>query len=259
LSWRLALLCRNQSQRPGLHETVLAGWYTERKQQLERSLASTIENGDFVTEKNPLKIFVRDMYLWLIQLVPAWLQESFGRRNAGMVRYEYSNGLPFLPEYNGGLCLPQVYCKRFGRPDGEVFFTDDVIFRREKKGLFQLLVYLKSTDELKLTRDIIADVDYMSKGEIRASEATFLVEVLECGESEQGDDVYRLATPEEFAKSPLCEGRPAPVLYDPLYLRKEVKGMRFVVVRQDRFIFAACSTKDDLRAVCSKLCESLNE
>lgn len=176
-----------------------------------------------------------------------------------MVRYEYSNGLPFLPEYNGGLCLPQVYCKKFGRPDGEVFFTDDVIFRREKKGLFQLLVYLKSTDELNFSRDIIADVDYMSKGEIRASEATFLVDVLECEECEQGNNVYRLATGEEFAKSPLCEGRPAPEFYDPLYLGKELKGMRFVVMRQDRFIFAACNTKDDLRAVISKLCVIINE
>ncbi|KAJ5136103.1 hypothetical protein N7448_004657 [Penicillium atrosanguineum] len=254
LAWRLALLCRNQNQSPRFHETILAAWYTERKQQLEKSLASTIVNGEFVTERNPLKIFARNIYLWLIQLIPAWRHElSLGRRKEGMVRYEYSNGLPFLPEYNGGLCLPQIYCKDIGRPDGEVLFTDDVIFGREKKGLFQILVYIKTTDQLPSSREIVADVDDMSKGEIRASEATFLIEGMDNEKCIKGENVYRLATGEEFARSLLCDRRPAPKFYDLFYLAKELKGMRFVIVRQDRFIFAACDTKEDLRSAIGKL------
>ncbi|KAJ5125336.1 hypothetical protein N7526_007513 [Penicillium atrosanguineum] len=254
LAWRLALLCRNQNQSPRFHETILAAWYTERKQQLEKSLASTIVNGEFVTERNPLKIFARNIYLWLIQLIPAWRHElSLGRRKEGMVRYEYSNGLPFLPEYNGGLCLPQMYCKDIGRPDGEVLFTDDVIFGREKKGLFQILVYIKSADQLPSSREIVADVDDMSKGEIRASEATFLIEGMDNEKCIKGENVYRLATGEEFARSLLCDRRPAPKFYDLFYLAKELKGMRFVIVRQDRFIFAACDTKEDLRSAIGKL------
>ena len=176
-----------------------------------------------------------------------------------MVRYEYSNGLPFLPEYNGGLCLPQVYCKDIGRPDGEVLFTDDVIFGRQKRGLFQLLVYVKTTDQLFSSREIVADVDDMSKGDIRASEATFLIEDMGYEGCGKGENVYRLATGEEFAKSPLCDRRPAPEFYDPLYLGKALKGMKFVIVRQDRFIFATCDTKEDLRCVISKLLVNIEE
>ena len=238
----------------------MKAWYTERKQQLEKSLASTIENGKFVTESNPLKIFARNIYLWLIQLVPAWRHElSLGRRKEGMVRYEYSKGLPFLPEFNGGLCLPQVYCKQVARPDGDVLFTDDVIFGQQKKGLFQLLVYVKSADEVSSSREIVAGIDEVSKGEILASEATFLIEDMGRGNCAKEDNIYRLATGEEFAKSLLCERRPAPEFYDPLYLGKELKGMRFVVVRQDRFIFAACDTKEDLRIVIGQLLANIEQ
>jgi hypothetical protein len=40
----------------------------ERKQQLEKSLAATVENGNFCNERNPIKIFFRNCYLWTCQL-----------------------------------------------------------------------------------------------------------------------------------------------------------------------------------------------
>ena len=72
LAWRLQLACR-----PGFknHQAAFRAWYVERKQQLERSLATTIRNGEMVTEGNWLKIMVRDTMLWLIQLVPSWKRE----------------------------------------------------------------------------------------------------------------------------------------------------------------------------------------
>ncbi|KAJ5082897.1 hypothetical protein N7532_011940 [Penicillium argentinense] len=51
IAWRLVILCNNQSLVKTVHERVLKAWYKERKQQPEKSLASTIENGRFVTEK----------------------------------------------------------------------------------------------------------------------------------------------------------------------------------------------------------------
>ncbi|KAE8315350.1 hypothetical protein BDV41DRAFT_563072 [Aspergillus transmontanensis] len=253
LAWRLALLCRNQVPRSRLHEKVLRSWYIERKQQLEKSLASTIENGRFVTESNPLKIFARGVYLWLIQLVPSWRHElSLGRRKEAIMQYEYSEGLLFLPRFNGGLSFPQVYCKALSN-ESEILFTDDVIFGPHKKGLFQLVVYVKSLDEVPPSRDIVADIDDMSNGEILASEVTFIIEDLGCQEIGTGDSVYRLATGEEFARSPLCERRPEPAFYDRFQLSKALKGMRFAVVRQDRFIFAACDTREDLRVIIGEL------
>lgn len=127
LAWRLALLCHHHPTTPRFHEQVLAAWYQERKQQLEKSLASTIENGKFVCEAHFGKILVRDWYLWLVQLVPSWKRHlQLGQRKDGLIRYVHSEGMPFLPELNGGLNLPQIFCKDM---NGKVFFTDDVIFR----------------------------------------------------------------------------------------------------------------------------------
>lgn len=100
----------------------------ERKEQLERSLATTIENGSFVTESNPVKIFFRDWYLWLIHLVPSWRHAlHLGNWRDGMVQYKHESGMPFLPHYGGGKCLPQVYCRNLNQAKGDILFTDDTI------------------------------------------------------------------------------------------------------------------------------------
>ena len=254
LAWRLALLCRPETNCS--HEEVFASWYLERKQQLEKSLATTIENGRFVTESNPIKIFLRTCYLFFLRLIPSWRRQlRLGRRKEGMVRYRHAPGCPFMPEYNGGLCLPQVYCKAmFPLPEGlgEIFFTDDVIFGGHKTGLFQLLVYLRDLNEVALAREIISDVEDISRGEITAGDVTFLVEDLadidDDAEVTEQDmtSVFRLATAQEFAASALCHERPKPRFYDPYCLGKALDRNSFVIVRPDRFVFAACNTRHDL-------------
>lgn len=244
---------------------MLKAWYEERKQQLETSLAITIENGKFVTESNPLRILIRDIYFWLVQLVPSWRQDlSLGHRKEGMVRYQYSSGFPFASEYNGGCCLSQVYCKAINGSKRGICFTDGIIFGPHKAGVFQLLIYLKSSSEIQSAQEIAADIDDMSNGEIHASETTILIEDQECDQYDvrveigQGQ-VYRLATGDEFARSPLCKGRPGPKFYDHQYLGKQLEGTRFVVLRPDRFVFARCDTRVDLRKVCGILLSYLQE
>ena len=253
LAWRLALLCRPETNRS--HEEIFASWYMERKQQLEKSLATTIENGRFVTESNPIKIFLRTCYLFFLHLIPSWRRElRLGRRKDGMVRYNHAPGLPFMPEYHGGLCLPQVYCKAmFPLPEGlgEVFFTDDVIFGAHKTGLFQLLVYIGDLSQLTPARETVSDVEDISRGEITAGDVTFLVEDMtdiddDDGVTEEMTSVFRLATAQEFAASALCHERPEPRFYDPYYLGKASDGNKFLIVRPDRFIFAACNSRQDL-------------
>jgi hypothetical protein len=247
LAWRLAILCRNQPSHLGSDGKVLQAWYEERKQQLEKSLASTIENGEFVNESNPLKIMLRGIYLWLIQLIPSWRHElRLGRRKEGMVRYNYSEGMPFLPEFKGGLCLPQVYCKSIGSDGNGISFTDDVIFSQEKKGLFQLLILAKSVKEAFSSLDDVANIGEISNGEIHLHETTLLVEDTACDTHENAPHIFRVATGEEFAKSPLCEKRPSPEFYDPFIIGKHLEGMKFVLLRPDRFIFAACDSQGDL-------------
>ncbi|GKZ25975.1 hypothetical protein AbraIFM66951_001991 [Aspergillus brasiliensis] len=236
LGWRLAMLCRYHPSNTQVHHSVLRAWYLERKQQLEQSLAATIENGKFVTESQPLKASARDWYFWLVQFVPSWRRQlELGRRRNGMVRYRYLDSMPFLPDMNGGVNLPQVYGKT---SNGEVVFTDDIIFRSQKEGLFQMFVYLHSDKELAGVRKVLQEVEQLSKGTILANNVPIIVE--ESVTDVQDPNVIALATGDEFASSPLCDRRPEPMLYDQFALRKEVRG-RYCIVRPDRFIFAACN------------------
>lgn len=199
-----------------------------------------------------------------MHLVPAWRRQlRLGRRKEGMTRYKHSPGMPFLPHFNGGGCLPQVYCRAASQPNGEVFFTDDVLFAKHKSGLLQLLVYLKNLTDLPAAQEELSCIEEMSKGEIQAAEVTFLVEDMGPKEAAvAGKDmssVFRLATAQEFALSPLCHGRPEPQFYDPYCLGNALEGNKYVIVRPDRFIFAACQDKKGLETAIAAAVEYLQE
>ena len=148
LAWRLKITCTENTKNYG---KLFDGWYRERKQQLDKSLAATIVNGRLCTEANTWMFAFIKVLLRLIQLIPAgrhWLE--LGPRREGMTRYKWQDGLPFLPTFNGGISLPQVYCAPID-PDStdlQVTFTDDAIFRPDKEGLFQIVVLLRSFSEL---------------------------------------------------------------------------------------------------------------
>lgn len=216
-----------------------------------------------MTESNPVNIFLRDWSLFFMQFVPSWRRDlRLGRRKEGLVQYQYSPGLPFDPSHNGGICLPQVYLKS---ADGssDIFFSDDIIFGRRKKGLFQLLVSLDSIDELAAAREAVSRVQEMSKGEIHASEITFLIQAMSTNSqavvTSGATSVYCLASSEEFAGSSLCLGRPKPEYYDPLYLSWALKGNKFVLLRPDRFVYAACNDAEQLLKLVSQAVAYLHE
>lgn len=244
------------------HDKFLSAWYLERKQQLEKSLAATIRNGEFVTEGNPIKIFIRNWSLWFMQLIPSWRHKlRLGQRQEGLTRYQHSDGMPFIPSMNGGLCVPQVYCKSI-TTDNKVYFTDDVIFG-QKKGLFQLLVYLTSPADMAVVGDEVSDIETISQGHIYESDITCITEsdpqkITQNVKNEPRYPTYNIATGDEFANSELCKGRPEPRYYDPYRLRKELKGHRYTILRPDRFVFASCSTKEDLMKAVRALAVYLN-
>ncbi|KAK4941597.1 hypothetical protein LTR10_018474 [Elasticomyces elasticus] len=256
LAWRLALLHRHPKAD---HEQILTAWYTERRQQLEKSLAATIRNGEYVTESDPVKVFIRDWYMWAIQLIPSYRKEiELGARAAGMTRYRHSEGLPFIPEMEGGVLLPQVYAYSF--QTDKTCFTDDLIFSPGKTGLFQLLILPDDVADLDSLMDALDDVDQNSSDLIRWEEATILIQSTKASPgltnmSEGG--ITRLATADEFAAdSTLCGNRPPPIGYDEERLRKEIKGKKFVILRQDRFVFAACDTAEGLKEAARRLVAS---
>lgn len=180
-----------------------------------------------------------------------------------MIRYEFADGMPFVPGLRGGVCVPQVYVSRWKGGDEGVFFSDDVVFGRGKRGLFQVFVYIRDLKELLSAREVVSDIEGMSNGEISATEASFIIETTTPTPFPKADDtmapVYRLATAEEFAASPLCRGRPEPRHYNPYYLGDIAGGggVRYVIVRPDRFVYASCERMEHLKGVVSGLVEYL--
>ncbi|KAH7348906.1 monooxygenase [Rhexocercosporidium sp. MPI-PUGE-AT-0058] len=254
LAWRLALAIREKTKN---HEQLLTGWYRERQQQLKVSLASTIKNGSLCTSGNTWKFALTKLILRIMQMIP-FLNKKLeaGPRTEGMIRYRAQEGLPFLGNFCGGGCLPQVYCapvSTCGKKLG-VRFTDDVIFGAKKKGIFQLLVLLKGLEDLPALRKGLLGCEELSRGFLFEHEATFILQESDVKNSggHVGDDVYRLATAEEFAADEiLCKDRPIPQFYDMYRIQKELPGMTFVVVRPDRFVYAACKTEEELHSICS--------
>lgn len=263
LAWILSLATSQPSwtaDKPD-HHRLLEGWYSERKQQLEESLATTVENGKFVTEGDPLRACLKSWYFWAIQLVPQWRRDvELGHRREGMTKYVWQpeKGMIFLPELGGGRNFPQTYCVALtGAKAGKVRFTDDVIFSSRKRGIFQVVVLLDSMEDLKELREFLAAVDSGLERVLVPDEATFIL--LETTSpamrsTTEDRDIFRLATGTEFgADEPLCRGRPQPQNYDPFRLLKEVGGKTFVILRPDRFVFAACDSRIDFLSAIESL------
>ncbi|OAQ99505.1 hypothetical protein LLEC1_01697 [Akanthomyces lecanii] len=253
LAWRLRLAIGPSSGRSSMdHHQLLQGWYTERKQQFDKSLRSTVENGRYLTEKSPVRIFIRDWYLWMLQQVPSWRHWlHLGSRREGMTRYtwEDAKGMAFLPQLGGGVNLPQVFATDGDAEpfDAPVFFTDDILFNSSKDGLFQLLVILSPTEALQGVDEMLQGVEAASDGHIQENDVSVFVGSTDtCSVDQLHRKVYRFATGDEFAKSSLCSGRPAPIGYDPDTMVKVIGVDKFVVLRPDRFVFAICSTKAEL-------------
>lgn len=240
------------------HERILQAWYTERKQQFDTSLAVTVRNGEFVTNGNPIKAFVRDWMLWSVQLIPSWRRQlERGPRDA-MTRYKHEKGLPFLPEYRGGLQLPQVFA--WDLAEDKVVFTDDLLFPVGKRGLLQVLVLLSGADEVSESLEAIRGASDLTNGKVWENEATVLIHDFEAkmdlkGAYDGEATIARIATGAELAADPdLSRNRLPPEGYDAFRLWREVgRPFRFVVVRPDRFIYAACRTSDELRECLQRL------
>ena len=259
LAWRLKIACGENTKN---FPKLLDGWYRERKQQLDKSLAATIVNGRLCTEANTWIFAFIKFLLRLIQLIPAgrhWLE--LGPRRGGMTRYKWQEGLPFLPDFNGGISLPQVYCAPIDpvSTNSQVTFTDDVIFRPDKDGLFQIVVLLGSLAELDEAREALHKVDKLPDRYVIANEVTYIVQNSEPRSCPGiGPDVFRLATAEDFISTgSLCYGRPEPQFYDMYRMKKDLGGKRFAVVRPDRFLYAACDTAEDLEHICSSIQQTL--
>ena len=247
LAWRLVHLSREPKTD---HEELLRAWYVERKQQLEASLATTVHNGAILANANPWKAWMRDWLLWFLQLSPRMKRRlEAGPRVDGMIRYQHEHGLPFVFKYQGGLNLPQVYVRDLKTQ--KMAFSDDLVFDTSKRGLFQMLILVDRIEQAHTSLLQVQDLSERTDGRLRGDEATVLVHgppIEHIDNDSFSVTVARIASGDEFAADPLlCRNRPAPKYYDPNRLQKELgRHVRYVVLRPDRFVYAACSNKEEL-------------
>ncbi len=253
LAWRLAIAIQSQSTKASF-DRLLTTWSMERKQHVNQALAYTVRNGDIMTETSRVKIFIRNWYLWLMQITPSWKQQMERGIRPPAPRYTYEHGMAFLPEMDGGITLPQIYCVPLdpGNKDREVAFSDDFIYAAEKTGLIQLIVLVDSLEEVRKTiTSLNATRSLSPAAEVLISEATYLVHDYTISQPvtdmrTRPNQIMRIATVEEFQQSKLSAGRPKQEGYDAFSIKQAVRGKRFVVVRPDRFVFAACAETAEL-------------
>ncbi|KAH7231993.1 hypothetical protein B0J15DRAFT_517711 [Fusarium solani] len=261
LSWRLALICKSST---GVdHQKLLTGWFLERKQQLETSLASTVRNGDMVNSKNPVITLLRDWGLWLVQLIPTVRKKlELGARAYGLAGYKYADGMGFVAELGGGVSFAQSFCVELegDKENGRVQFTGDVIFAPEKKNMFQVVVLLDGLDQVPNAQ---AQLDGLGSicSHLSTEEATYFIQrkTLSANtvtkEVQSGAGVFRTASAIEFSESDLSAGRPEAEGYREDDMWRAVKHKTFAIVRLDRFVFAACNGRTELEMAARKMAE----
>jgi hypothetical protein len=238
---------------------VLKAWYEERKQQYEESLAMTLRNGNFVNTRSRIKGFLRDWGFWIAQMVPSWREALEQGPGGGRIpRYKYQDGFPFVPELGGGMLAPQVYAMDLRT--GKLCFTDDLIFGSRPPGVLRILVLLNHEEEIATTWQDLAGLGLKTSGRLHEDQATFLVHRLDSipltFDLPATVQVARTASGSEYdADDQLRAGAPAhSAQYDANVFRTALgPNVRHVILRHDRFIYAACDSREQLLLVVEQL------
>lgn len=235
LSWRLATLLKpeNAAKDP---RPVFDTWESERRSQIKQALDATMERGALFDEASPLKILWRDWMLWILQRTPI-VKDQMHESGKVLPKYDYSEGMAFFPYSQGGMMFSQVYLRT---AEGTVLFSDDMIFSLGKRSLFQLVVLASSSSEVQ---ELAEELRRVRVAKQMVEEASYVVQDLNVEPTKlekKGLKVARIASADEFNWSRLSEGRMPVLGYDPHLWRSQHAGRRYIVVRPDSFVFAAC-------------------
>lgn len=191
-----------------------------------------------------------------------------------MTKYDWMPGMPFLPQYGGGKSFPQVFSAPIdGTAPAIPNFTDDAVFRADKRDVFQVVALLNSPAELNEATSDIGRLKAL-EGLLNPSDATFIVHneipAVAHGQVETVSisqaNIIRVLGAEEYTAAGLTEAagklafkRPPPLFYDPDRIRKDLGfDKRYVIIRWDRFVFASCKDVDELKKAVAQLKDSVN-
>jgi hypothetical protein len=251
LSWRLALALRV----PSINiDQLLIGWTIERKKAVAVATSFVVDNGQQSNETNPIKLFIWFWVLWLLQLVPS-IRRKKERPQTEPLKYSYENNVAFLQNFDGGKTFPQVYCRVLYADNGQIQFTDDVIFTSRKQGLFQLIQLVEQFSEARVDTNLLTRIDNCSNGCVIGKEMTVFCK------KQNGDEEIKLAnvsyavvvTGEASENSSLSISRRGTEDYNEFRFWTTFPGKRYVIVRPDRFVFAACVDEVELEYALQKI------
>lgn len=201
-----------------------------------------------------------------------------GRQTNGTMRYKWQHGMPFLSQYNGGIQFPQVFAAPLYEPASRIpAFTDDTIFASGKRQVFQLVVMLETANQIN---DVNLELDSVISPDpavLDLAQKTYVVHSHTTNYRPNGSsqtklriediDAVRVLSGEEYAAAGLADiqnggtfPRPAPVFYNPDCIRTVLgEKARFVIVRWDRIVFAACRNVQELQHAMDSIASCLHQ
>lgn len=202
-----------------------------------------------VKSKSPFMNFLRDWGLWS-NLAP----ESMALLGTS------TRMVWVLAELGGGVSFAQSFCVELGvqKEQSRVQFTDDVIFAPQKNNMFQIVVLLNDLDQVANAQAQLNGLNSICS-HLSPKEATYFVQRKAAGASVATKEVqshgriFRVASAGEFSHSDLNTGRPEPEGYREDDMWRGVKHKTFVILRLDRFVFAACNDRKELEMMARRM------
>jgi hypothetical protein len=195
-----------------------------------------------------------------------------------MTKYDYAQDMPFLPQYSGGASFPQVFAAPIDGPAPSLpMFTDDAIFSKKKKSIFQVVVLIDNPAQLPVLQREISEYlpsGFTVAGVIDLTEVTYIVHNTSPKMTDSGlykaptiqSNVVRVVDAEEYVVAgetdearALGFPRPKPIYYSPLRIRKDLgTEAKYVIVRWDRMVFASCNDIHSFGDALGKVAKVLN-
>jgi hypothetical protein len=134
-------------------------------------------------------------------------------------------------------------------------FSEDVIFDKEKKGTFQLIVLVDTAEEARRVEKAMASagIDALSGGLFLSHEATYIIHNERAVDNMPNNFVFAMSQSEydEMGLQPPLKG------YDMERIRKEFPWKKFLVVRPDRYTFGTAIAMDGLQDIARRAKETI--
>jgi hypothetical protein len=119
------------------------------------------------------------------------------------------------------------------------------------------VVLVDRGDEVGLAVSALAGLSQLSQGLMQDDEATIFVHGLTAELPADAKVEVDCGRTRICSRSETLHEQTSPRYYDAYRMKHEVHGQKFVVVRPDRFVYAACSNTDELQRTAKSMPQAL--